>query len=102
ADIHVAPSGRFVYASVRGDNSVGAHAIDQRTGMLTPVQRVSTEGNWPRNFALDPSGRFLFVANQRSDTITTFRVDTTTGRLTFTGAHVDVPAPVCIRFPERA
>jgi 6-phosphogluconolactonase len=77
---------------------VGVHAVDASTGRLTPVQQLSCEGNWPRNFGLAPSGRFLYVANQRSDDITIFRVDTDTGRLTFTGQRVSVPSPVCIRF----
>jgi 6-phosphogluconolactonase len=98
ADVHVAPSGRFVYATVRGANMVGVHAVDASTGRLTPVQQLPCEGNWPRNFGLDPSGRFVYVANQRSDDITLFRVDTSTGRLTFTGQRVSVPSPVCIRF----
>jgi 6-phosphogluconolactonase len=98
ADVHVAPSGRFLYASVRGDNSVAIHAIDASTGRLTPVQRVSTEGDWPRNFGLDPSGRFLLVGNQRSNAITVFRVDTATGRLTFTGQRAEVQSPACIKF----
>ena len=98
ADIHVAPSGRFLYATVRGDDSIGVHAIDDRTGMLAYVQRVSTEGKWPRNFALEPRGKFLYVANQHTDDITIFRVDRDTGRLTFTGQRVPVPSPVCIRF----
>jgi 6-phosphogluconolactonase len=62
------------------------------------VQRVSTEGDWPRNFGLDPSGRFLLVGNQRSNAITVFRVDTATGRLTFTGQRAEVQSPACIKF----
>ncbi len=98
ADLHVAPSGRFLYASVRGDNVLVVFGIDQRTGTLTLVQRVPTGGDWPRNFALDPSGAFLYAANQRSNTITGFRVDRSSGRLTPSGLHVEVPAPVCVRF----
>ena len=100
ADLHVAPSGRFLYASVRGDDSIVVFAVDPASGAPAPVQRVSTEGLWPRNFGLDPSGRFLFVANQRSGSIVGFRVDADTGRLTPTGQRVEVPSPVCIRFAE--
>lgn len=98
ADVHVAPSGRFVYASVRGDNALVVHAIDQTTGALTFVQRVSSGGNWPRNFALDPSGRFLYVAHQRSDSIVGFVVDPASGRLTPSGVRIEVPVPVCVLF----
>ena len=102
ADLHVAPSGRFLYASVRGDNSLSVLSLDAAGTTPTLVQRVSTGGNWPRNFALDPSGRLLFVANQRSNSIVAFRVDQATGRLTPTGQQVEVPSPVCIRFLEEA
>ncbi|HEY0777997.1 MAG TPA: lactonase family protein [Gemmatirosa sp.] len=98
ADLHFAPSGRFLYASVRGDNTLVVFGVDAGTGALTFVQRVPTGGDWPRNFGLDPAGRFLYVANQRSNTITAFRVDAASGRVTPTGTHVEVPAPVCVRF----
>jgi 6-phosphogluconolactonase len=97
ADIHVHPSGRFVYMSNRGHDSIAAFAIDA-TFTLRPLQLVSTGGKWPRNFAIDPSGRFLFVANQRSDTIVTLAIDTATGRLMPTGRSLVLPAPVCLRF----
>lgn len=99
ADLHVAPTGRFLYTSVRGDDSVSVFAIDQATGALTPVQRIATGGHWPRNFALDPLGGTLLVANQRSNSIVGFRVDPETGRLTPSGEQVAVPAPSCILFP---
>ena len=98
ADIHLHPSGRFLYMSNRGHNSITVFAIDAGSAMLTPVQVVSTEGDWPRNFAIDPSGDFLIVANQRSDSIHSFRIDAVTGRLTSTGQRVALPAPVCVRY----
>jgi len=98
ADLHVAASGRFLYGSNRGDNTVAVFAIDASSGQLTPVQQVSTGGDWPRNFAIDASGRFLLVANQRSDSILSFRVDAESGRLTPTGEKVELASPVCIRF----
>ena len=101
ADIHVHPSGRFLYMSNRGHDSIAAFAIDKRTATLQPLQFEPTGGNWPRNFAIDPSGRFLFVANERSSTIVTHRIDTRTGRLTPTGQTLELPSPVCIRFASR-
>jgi len=98
ADVHVAPSGRFVYASVRGDDSLVVFEIDRTTGRPTPIQRTPTGGRWPRAFAVDPSGRFLFVANQRSNDIVRFDVDRETGSLRATGTRIEVPAPTCIRF----
>jgi 6-phosphogluconolactonase len=98
ADVHVSPSGRFLYGSNRGHNSIVVFAIDQRTGKPSLVEHVSTEGNWPRNFVIDPSGRFLLVANQRTDNVVVFRIDTRTGRLTPSGQTAQVPVPVCLKF----
>jgi 6-phosphogluconolactonase len=98
ADVHVASSGRHLYSSNRGDDTIAVFGIDARSGQVTPVEQVSTGGKTPRNFALDPSGRFLLVANQQSDSILGFRVDAETGRLTPTGARAELPSPVCIRF----
>lgn len=98
ADIHIHPSGRFLYMSNRGHNSIAAFTIDPVTSKLSPLQLTPTGGDWPRNFAIDPSGDFLIVANQRSDSIHSFRIDSMSGRLRATGQHVSVPAPVCIRY----
>ena len=98
ADVHVAPSGRYLYLSNRGDDTIAVFAIDGTTGQLTPVQQIACGGHWPRNFALDPAGRFLLVANQRSDSIVVFRVDAESGHLTPTEHRAELPVPVCIRF----
>ncbi|HEV2835181.1 MAG TPA: lactonase family protein [Pyrinomonadaceae bacterium] len=98
ADIHVSRSGRFVYGSNRGHNSIVVFAIDPRTGRLNLVEHVSTEGKWPRNFTIDPTGRFLLVANQHTDNVVVFRIDAQTGRLTQTGHSAEIPTPVCLQF----
>jgi 6-phosphogluconolactonase len=98
ADVHVSPSGEFLYGSNRGHNSIVVFAIDGRSGKLTQVQHVSTEGSWPRNFTIDPTGKFLLVANQRSDTVVSFRIDARTGRLEPAGSVAQIPAPVCLKF----
>ena len=98
ADIHVSPSGRFVYGSNRGHDSIGIYEIDPDTGGIALVGRRPTEGKTPRNFAIDPSGKFLLAANQHSDTIVTFGIDPDTGTLASTGNVVQVPSPVCVKF----
>jgi 6-phosphogluconolactonase len=98
ADVHVAKSGRFLYGSNRGHNSIVVFAIDPRSGRLNLVEHVSTEGKWPRNFTIDPSGRFLLVANQHTDNVVMFRIDEQTGRLTPTGQSLEIPTPVCLQF----
>lgn len=99
ADIHVAPDGRFLYASNRGtENNLAIFAIDGRKGTLTTVGYQSTMGEQPRNFTLDPSGRYLLAANQRTGTVVVFRRDTKTGLLQPTGVQVSIPQPVCLLF----
>ena len=98
ADIHVAPSGRHLYASNRGDDTIAVFVIDPVSGQLTPEQQVPSGGRSPRNFTLDPTGRFLIAANQRSDAIVSFRVDPESGRLTPTGERMELAAPVCVKF----
>ena len=98
ADVHVSSSGRFLYGSNRGHNSIVVFEIEPRTGKLKLVEHVSTEGDWPRNFAIDPSGKFLLVANQRSDNVVSFSIDERTGRLTPTGHNHPIPSPVCLKF----
>ncbi len=98
AEVQVHPSGKFVYASNRGDNSIALFAVDKRDGKVTFVERVSTQGRTPRHFALDPTGHWLLAENQDSDSIVVFQVDAQTGRLTPTGQKMEVGAPVCILF----
>ena len=98
ADVHVSSSGRFLYGSNRGHNSIVVFEIDSRTGKLKLVEHVPTQGNWPRNFALDPYGSVLLVANQRSDNVVTFTIDGETGRLRPTGVVETIPSPVCLKF----
>ena len=98
ADVHVSPSGKFLYGSNRGHDSIVTFAINESTGRLTYVENVSTKGKWPRNFTIDPTGRFLLVANQYSDSVVTFRIDPKTGRLLDAGYIEEVPTPACLRF----
>jgi len=98
ADVHVSNSGRFLYGSNRGHDSIVVFAIDPRTGRLKLIEHVSTEGKWPRNFAIDPAGRFLLVANQHTDNVVVFRIDAQTGRLRPTGHSAEIPTPACIQF----
>lgn len=98
AEIAVAPSGRFLYASNRGHDSIAIFAIDTATAKLTPVGWESTEGRTPRFFGLDPLGAHLYAANQNSDTVVIFRVDQTQGTLTSTNQIVKVASPSTIVF----
>ena len=98
AEIQLAPSGKFIYASNRGHNSIAVFALDARSGHMTFVERQSSNGKTPRFFGFDPSGKWILAANQDSDNIVVFRVDPETGRLTATEQEVQVGAPVCCAF----
>lgn len=98
ADVQVHPSGRFVYGSNRGHDSIAIFAVDEATGRLSPVGHQATGGKTPRHFGIDPSGAYLLAANQDSNSIVVFRIDQQSGRLTPTGVQVEVPSPVCVRF----
>ncbi|MGH6924672.1 MAG: lactonase family protein [Propylenella sp.] len=97
AEVQIAPSGKFLYGSNRGHDSIVIYAVGD-DGMLTLVGHESTRGKIPRNFSLSPDGRFLAAANQDSDNIVMFRVDAETGRLSPTGSVAEAGTPICVRF----
>jgi 6-phosphogluconolactonase len=98
ADIHVHPSGKFLYGSNRGHDSIVIYAVDAQTGKLVLIGHEATQGKWPRNFGLDPAGQWLLVANQNSDNIAVFRIDQQSGKLSFSGRQITISAPVCVKF----
>jgi 6-phosphogluconolactonase len=98
AEVQVHPSGKFLYGSNRGHNSIAVFAIDPETGRLTSVENQPTQGKTPRNFGIDPTGACLLAANQDSDTVTLFRIDPASGKLQFLRTSVEVPKPVCVKF----
>jgi 6-phosphogluconolactonase len=98
AEIEVDSSGRFLYASNRGHDSIAVFSIDHQNGQLKRIQIESTQGRTPRNFTMDPTNAQLLAADQDSNRIVVFRRDAKTGELTPTGKAVDVPSPVCLLF----
>ena len=102
ADIHISPSGAFVYGSNRGHDSIVIYSVDGDTGMLSYVGHEPSLGKWPRNFAIDPAGETMLVANEHSSNLVTFRIDGETGELEPTGYTADVPNPVCVKLLAEA
>jgi 6-phosphogluconolactonase len=98
AEIEVHPSGKFLYASNRGDDSIAIYGIDQSKGTLTQVGIVHTGGKEPRSFEIDPTGTLLFAENQNSNSIVVFKIDAKTGLLTPAGETLDVASPVSLKF----
>ena len=98
AEIAVHPSGKFLYVSNRGRDSIAIFGVVPKTGVLTFVGDFLTRGKTPRNFVIDPSGHYLLAANEDTNDIEVFRIDGSTGELSFTGEKLEVPAPVDIVF----
>ena len=98
AEVYVHPSGKFVYGSNRGHDTIAVFACDEKSGRLTPVEHQSTRGKTPRHFGIDPKGKFLLAENQGSDTVVVFQIDSKTGKLTPTGGNITVGSPVCAVF----
>jgi 6-phosphogluconolactonase len=97
AEVVVHPSGKFLYGSNRGHNSLAIFAVNPETGMLTPRGHQAKNIKTPRNFAIDPTGTYLLCANQDSGNVIIFRINQETGALLPTGTVVEVPFPVCVR-----
>jgi len=98
AEVVVHPSGKFVYGSNRGHNSIVAYSVNPENGELTLVGHATEGIKTPRNFNVDPTGTYLIVANQDGASLVVFKIDPKTGELKPTGVTVAVPNPVCVRF----
>ncbi|XXT16471.1 lactonase family protein [Sorangium sp. So ce429] len=96
AEVQVAPSGKFVYGSNRGHDSIAIFAVAPDSGTLSPAGHAPTQGKTPRHFQISPTGKLLLVANQDSNNIVAFRVDEETGALEPTGRVTEVPAPTYV------
>ncbi len=98
AEVRVHPSGKFLYGSNRGHNSIAVYKIDSAKGILTFVEHETANIKTPRNFNIDPMGKYCLVANQDGNTVVVFNIDQQTGALDPTGQSISVGRPVCIRF----
>lgn len=98
SEITVSASGKFVYGSNRGHDSIVCYAIDEATGQVKPIEWVPTQGHTPRFFTLAENDHLLLAAHQDSNTIIWFRVDPATGKLKLQGDRLEIGSPVCILF----
>ncbi|WP_441292054.1 lactonase family protein [Sorangium sp. KYC3313] len=104
AEVQVSPSGKFVYGSNRGHDSIAIFAVDPERGTLMPAGHASTQGMTPRHFQISPTGKLMLVANEDSGNIVAFRVDEATGALEPTGRVTEVPEPTyvgIVALPDR-
>ena len=98
AEIDVHASGKYLYVSNRGHNSVVLFSINPEKGTLTYIEEQGTGGSKPRHFGIEPSAKHLAIANQDSDTVLVCRIDAGNGRLKPSGVFASVPSPVCVKF----
>ncbi len=98
AEVLVHPSGKFVYASNRGHDSIAVFGFDAKRGKLTCVELQPTQGKTPRHFAIDPTGQWLLAENMDSDSVVVFKIDAKTGRLSPNGDSTTLGSPACAVF----
>lgn len=97
AEIRLDKHGRFLYASVRGNNEIHVFSVLNEGATLKEIQRISTLGNWPRFFIMDPTENFVLVGNERSNSIVSFERNVQTGMLRYNDS-VFAPTPTCFIF----
>jgi len=100
AEVQMHPSGKYLYASNRGDNSIAVFGLES-SGRVKLLQHQPTGGKTPRHFCLDPSSRWVLAENQDSDNVVIFRLDEATGKLAATGVTRAIGAPVCVVFTPK-
>ena len=98
AEVRVHPSGKFLYGSNRGHDSIVVYRVNLANGTLTYVEHETADIKTPRNFNIEPTGKFCLVANQGKGSVVVFRINKETGALEPTGHKVSVAKPVCVRF----
>jgi 6-phosphogluconolactonase len=98
AEIQVHPSGKFLYCSNRGHDSLAIFAIDEKTGKLTAAGHQKTLGKTPRNFGIDPTGAYVIACNQSTDNVAVFKVDQASGKLAQVGDLLAIPSAVCVKY----
>jgi 6-phosphogluconolactonase len=101
ADIKIDRSGRYLYASNRGDaDEIIIFAINEHTGALKEIQRIPSGAKGPRYLAIDPSGSYLFAANEKGNSVTSFEISPQNGKLSYRGVAAQVSAPTCLQFVQ--
>ena len=102
AEVQVHPSGKFVYGSNRGHDSIAVFKVNPDDGTLSLVGHQAAGIKTPRNFGIDSTGKFMLVANQGSNSVIVFTIDADTGKLKPTGEKIEVGTPVCVKFVTKA
>ncbi len=96
AAIRVSADGKFIYTSMRSDNTIRLFAFDPIAESLSYIASYPTGGRTPRDFTIDATGKWLLVAHQDSDTISIFNVNSYNGTLSFHKTVENIESPVCL------
>jgi len=96
-ELQISPSGKFLYGSNRGNDSIAIYSINHMDGMLSNIGFASVEGKTPRHFIVDQEGEYLLVANQDTDSVVAFSLDSESGGIKVTGNNTNVPTPACVK-----
>lgn len=101
AEIVIDPTGKWLFASNRGLDTIAVFRINPADGTLTRAGDFAAGGKEPRHFAIDPTGSFLLAENQFSNSIVVFRIEPGSGALAKVSDFNDVPSPVCLAWIPR-
>lgn len=97
AEVVLAPSGKFVYVSNRGHNSIAVFKVGEDR-KLTPVGHITGDIKIPRNFNIDPTGKYMLIASQNGGKVGVWQLDPATGLGKEMNTTVAVPSPICVKF----
>jgi 6-phosphogluconolactonase len=96
AAIRVSADVKFIYTSMRSDNTIRLFEFDHIAESLNYIASYPTGGLTPREFTIDPTGKWLLVAHQDSDTIAIFNVNSSNGTLSLFNTVENIKSPVCL------
>ena len=94
AEVLLHPSGKFLYASNRGADSLAVYRVAP-DGTLTNQQIISSGGEAPWSFVIDSAGEHLICSNLKSSNLVVFDIDPKTGKLS-QSSEVSVPEPISL------
>jgi len=97
-EITISKDGRFFYASNRGEDTIVVYSVNAKTGRLSEIQRISSQGDQPWHFTIDPTGRWFLIANEASGSVSVFKRNPKTGKLAPSPSTIDLPRPANILF----
>ena len=101
ADVQLHPSGKFLYGTNRGHDSIAIFAVDEIEGSISFLSREPSRGEVPWSIAIDPSGSFIASANTGANNVPVFRIEPDTGLLQPVGTPASAGKPTCVKMLQR-